>query len=269
MRKSTFVLLASAVLGLGAITAGCGGSDDTTPAASATGAAPTGPASIKVASDIPYAPFEFTEPGSSDVLGFDVDVVKAVAATFGTTDVTFVKRKFDTILLDVQQNRFDMAASSITITPERAKTVAFSDPYFLANQSIMVKKGSAIKTEADLKGTTLGVQRGTTGATLAAKITGTTLKQYEIIDDAFLALQNGRVEAVINDFPISAYATKSKPELEVVSQIDTKESYGFAFSQENTSLRDLFNAGLTKIKADGTYATIYKKWFNQDPPVGS
>ena len=268
MRKSSLALLASAALGLGVFATGCGGGDSK-PAATATGAAPTAPTSIKVASDIPYAPFEFTEAGSSEVKGFDVDVVKAIASTFGTTDVTFTKRKFDTILLDVQQSRFEMAASSITINPERAKVVAFSDPYFVANQSIMVKKGSTIKTQADLVGTTIGVQRGTTGATLAGKIKDTTLKQYEIIDDAFLALLNGRVEAVVNDFPISAYATKSKPGLQVVAQISTKESYGFAFSKDNTSLRDLFNTGLAKIKSDGTYATIYKKWFNAEPPAGS
>ena len=266
MRKSSLALLASAVFGIGLVAAGCGGSDTPKATSGSSGVAPT---SIKVASDIPYAPFEFTEAGSTEVKGFDVDVVKAVAATFGTTDVTFVKRKFDTILLDIEQARFDMAASSITITVERAKTVAFSDPYFLANQSIMVKKGSAIKTEADLVGKKIGVQRGTTGATLAGKVKDATLKQYEIIDDAFLALSTDRVDAVVNDFPISAYATKAKPELEVVTQIDTKESYGFAFPKGNTSLRDLFNEGLATIKTDGTYATIYRKWFNQDPPAGS
>ena len=54
-----------------------------------------------------------------------------------------------------------------------------------------------------------------------------------------------------------------------MAQISTKESYGFAFSKDNTSLRDLFNTGLAKIKSDGTYATIYKKWFNAEPPAGS
>lgn len=255
-------IAAAALIGFSVVAVGCGGGDSSTASEAASG-----PKSLKVASDIPYAPFEFTEPGSNEVKGFDVDIVKAAAATFGTTDVTFVKRKFDTILTDVEQKRFDMAASSITITAPRSKQVSFSAPYFAANQSIMVKKGSSVKTLADLTGKTIGVQRGTTGAEVARKVSGSTLKQYEIIDDAFAALGNGRVDAVVNDFPISAYATKSKPELTVVAQITTDESYGLAFSKDNNALRQQFDTGLAKIRADGTYASIYRKWFNQTPPA--
>ena len=85
--------------------------------------------------DIPYAPFEFTEPGSTEAIGFDVDLVKAIAATpgIGITDVEFIKQPFDTIILSVSQGRFDMSASSFSITPERAKQIDFSDPYFIGD----------------------------------------------------------------------------------------------------------------------------------------
>jgi ABC-type amino acid transport substrate-binding protein len=220
-----------------------------------------------VASDIPYAPFEFFEkPGSRKVVGFDVDIVNAIAAKIGITSVEFVDQGFDSIFISIPQKRFDMAASSITITPEREKNAIFSDPYFAADQSIMVKKGSAIATEADLVGKTLGVQRGTTGAEFAGKVEGATLKRYEEIDDAFIALETGRVDAVINDFAISAYATKQRTDLEVVSEIVTNESYGLMFPKESVELRDAFNKGLTEIRGDGTYAEIYRTWFNTDPP---
>ena len=241
--------------------------------AAGSGAAATGDlkllkdGQLSVASDVPYAPFEyFARPGSRRVIGFDVDLVKAAAATFGIKTVNFVDQTFDSIFISIPQGRFDMAASSISITAKRKRQALFSDSYFLANQSIMVKKGSSIRRLKDLEGKTIGAQRGTTGADLAAKVKGATVKRYEEIDDAFGALVNGRVEAVVNDFAISAFATRSRKNLEVVAQIDTKEGYGLMFAKDRTALRDAFNEGLTTIRASGTYARIYKKWFNQEPP---
>jgi ABC-type amino acid transport substrate-binding protein len=192
--------------------------------------------------------------------------VNAIAATQGITDVEFVKQPFDTIILSVKQGRFDMSASSFSITPERAKQIDFGDPYFTANQSIMVQDGSDIASLDDLKGKRIGAQRGTTGADLAATVEGAEVSRYELIDDAFNALASGRVDAVVNDFAISAYAANEKPGLEVVAQVPTEEGYGLVFSKENPALRDAFNAGLAQIKADGTYDEIYEKWFGQAPP---
>jgi len=262
MRRWLLLPLA-AILSLGLVACG----DDEPAAQSETAPAVTLPTSIRVASDVPYAPFEFFESaGSRKVVGFDVDVVNAIAGRIGITSVEFVDQGFDSIFISIPQKRFDMAASSITITPERAKSAIFSDPYFAADQSIMVKKGSDIAVEADLAGKTLGAQRGTTGADYAAKIKGAKIKRYEEIDDAFIALETGRVDAVINDFAISAYATKQRTKLEVVSEITTNESYGFMFPKESVDLRDAFNRGLTEIRDDGTFADIYRKWFNTDPP---
>ena len=221
---------------------------------------------LSVGSDVPYAPFEFySPPGSDTIVGFDVDLVKAVARTFGVSKVTFKRQAFDTIFLAVAQKRFDLAASSISITPARAKTVLFSAPYFTANQSLMVRRGSDIKTTRDLAGKTLGAQTGTTGADLAKTFKPSEVKTYQLIDDAFSALQAGRVDAVINDFAISAYATKSKKNLVVVQQIRTKEGYGLAFPKGSEALRNAFNRGLVTIKRNGTYDRIYKRWFGTTP----
>lgn len=264
-------LVAAALVSV-TIVAGCGGSGDSGSSTTASSAdlGLITPGEIQVASDIPYAPFEFTEPGSDTVVGFDVDMVKEVATRIGVdpAKVMFVKQKFDTIILSVKQGKFDMSASSFSITPERAKQIDFSVPYFAANQSIMVKKGSFDpKTLDDLKGKTIGVQRGTTGAALAATAKGATLKQYEIIDDAFNALAQGRVDAVVNDFAVSAEGAQAKPELVVTAQIPTHEDYGMVFAKDKTALRAAFDTAIAAMKDDGTYATIYKKWFGSAPPA--
>jgi polar amino acid transport system substrate-binding protein len=217
---------------------------------------------LTVGSDIPYAPFEFySPPGSKTVVGFDIDLVRAAARTFGISKVTFQRQAFDTIFIAVAQKRFDLAASSISITPQRAKAVLFSAPYFTANQSLMVRRGSDIKTTKDLAGKVIGAQTGTTGADLAKTFKPDEVKTYQLIDDAFSALQAGRVDAVVNDFAISAYATKSKKNLVVVQQIATKEGYGLAFPKGSEALRNAFNRGLSTIKRNGTYDKIYKRWF--------
>ena len=182
--------------------------------------------------------------------------------------MNFVKTRFDTIILAIRQGRFDMSASSFSITPERAKQIDFSDPYFQANQSVMVQADNTdITSLDDLAGKTIGVQRGTTGADLAATVPGATLKRYDIIDDAFNALAQGRVDGVVNDFAVSAAAAKAKPQLKVVAQVPTKEGYGLVFPKDNPALRDAFNKGLAEIKANGTYDQIYMKWFGEAPPA--
>jgi polar amino acid transport system substrate-binding protein len=273
MRKWLIVLMAL-VLAVGL--AACGDDDDDSgggdTAGATTAAADLGllePGKLQVASDIPYAPFEFTEPGSTEAIGFDVDLVKAIAATpgIGITDVEFIRQPFDTIILSVAQGRFDMSASSFSITEERAQQIDFSDGYFTATQSVMVKTGSDITSIDDLQGRKIGAQRGTTGADLAATVQGAEVLRFEIIDDAFNALAAGRVDGVINDYAVSAYAAERRDDLEIVDRNPTVENYGLVFSKENTALRDAFNAGLAEIRANGTYDEIYRTWFGEDPPA--
>jgi ABC-type amino acid transport substrate-binding protein len=276
MRRWTIVLTALLVaVGLTLGLAACGDDDDggsADTAASTAAAADLGllePGKLQVASDIPYAPFEFTEPGSTEAIGFDVDLVKAVAATpgIGITDVEFIKQPFDTIIVSIAQGRFDMSASSFSITPERAKQIDFSDGYFTATQSVMVKTGSDIQRIDDLEGRRIGVQRGTTGADLAATVKGAEVLRYEIIDDAFNALAADRVDAVINDYAVSAYAAERRDDFEIVDRNPTVENYGLVFPKDNPALRDAFNAGLAEIRANGTYDEIFRKWFGEDPPA--
>src|SRR5947209_2571919 len=98
---------------------------------------------LLVGSDIPYVPFEFGNP--PNYTGFDIDLVRALGKQLDLR-VQIQKNPFDTIFRDLAQGRFDMVASSVDITPQRAKVVAFSLPYFNADQSLMVKRGSSVKS---------------------------------------------------------------------------------------------------------------------------
>jgi ABC-type amino acid transport substrate-binding protein len=255
-----------AILALAAavfVAAGCG-DDDGGGGGGGAGLNTITEGELRVGSDIPYAPFEFgREP---DYEGFDVDIVNEIAKRLDL-EARFVKTPFDPIFRNLAQGRFDMVASAATITPERQRTVDFSEPYFPADQSLMVKRGSDVRTVEDLAGKTIGAQLGTTGADYAKDETDAeTVRTYDLIDDAFNALQSGQIEAVINDFPVSKYAERSKQDLVVVDTIETDESYGLAFAKDSTELRDRVNEALQEMKDDDTYTEIYRKWFQEDPP---
>src|SRR5512145_2640704 len=133
------VLLAASLVAIG-----CGGDDDGGSSSGSLNTIEEG--KLRVGSDIPYAPFEFGR--APDYEGFDVDIVNEIAKRLDL-EAEFVKTPFDPIFRNLAQGRFDMVASASTITPERERTVDFSEPYFPADQSLMVKRGSEIKSEDD------------------------------------------------------------------------------------------------------------------------
>jgi polar amino acid transport system substrate-binding protein len=253
-----FVVLSAMVLTASA----CGGDDEK----DTTGTFQTiSEGKLRVGSDIPYPPFELGDPPYQ---GFDVDVVREIAKRLDL-EATFVKTPFDTIFRNLAQGKFDMVASATTITAERKRTVDFSDPYFPADQSLMVKKDSDIKTVEDLSGKTVGAQLGTTGADYAKdKTEAETVRTYDLIDDAFKALEAGQVEAVINDCPVSKYAERSHRNLVVVAAIDTNELYGFAFPKGGDELREAVNRELAEMRDDGTLDKIRQKWLGGAPCEG-
>lgn len=243
------------------VAAGCGDDDG---GGGGSGLNTINEGELRVGSDIPYPPFEFGR--APDYEGFDVDIVNEIAKRIDL-EPKFVKTPFDPIFRNLAQGRFDMVASATTITPERERTVAFSDPYFPADQSLLVKRGSDIKTVDDLAGKTVGAQIGTTGANYAKdKTEAKTVRTYDLNDDAYKALQAGQVDAAITDFPVAKYAERAKKDLVVVQTIETGEEYGLGFAKESTALRERVNKALQDMKDDDTYTEIYRKWFEEDPP---
>jgi polar amino acid transport system substrate-binding protein len=262
MRVATALVAAVAVAG---IAAGCGGGGSTT--SGGGGGSDLGlitPGTLTIGSDIPYPPFEQGKP--PDYTGFDVDLMDAIAKKLNLQP-KWVDTAFGTIFADQQAGKFDIVASSTTITPARSQKVTFSDPYFDADQSLMVQKGSSLQSTSDITSSTrIGVQQGTTGADYATNKTDAQVQSYPEIGNAFNALQAGQVDGVINDFAVSAFALKQYPQLDVVQTIKTGEQYGFPMQQQNTALQDAVNGALKDTIADGTYQKIFENWFTNPPP---
>ena len=221
---------------------------------------------ITVASDIAYPPFESTKNGKS--VGFDIDLMREIGKRAGFKP-EFQNVTFDGIIPGLGNNLYDAAISAMTITEEREQQIDFSDPYFNADQSLLVLSDSDIKSTEDLADATVGVQIGTTGAMKAEEFQseGTVgeVRTFDTVEDAFAALENGQVDAVINDLPVSQdRANQSDGRLEVVETIPTGEQYGIAFPKDS-ELVDPVNEALAEIKEDGTYKKIYKEWIGRAP----
>jgi ABC-type amino acid transport substrate-binding protein len=244
------------------VVAGCGSSDDDTTGGGGSGGG--GGEALTVGSDIPYPPFE--QGKSGNYTGFDVELLEAIGEKIGRTP-EFQDTSFETIFRDVGLGKFEAVISAATITEEREKEVAFSDPYYLSEQAILVKEGSDVGGIDDLEGKTVGAQQGTTGLELGKeKANAGELRPYPEGPDAINALKAGTVEAVIIDAPVAQNAVEEEGGVEISEKVPTEETYGIAVARDNTELLKEINEGLAEVISDGTYKTIYEKWFHLDPP---
>ena len=156
---------------------------------------------LTVCTDAPYEPFEFQDEDGTWT-GFDMDIMRVLA---GNMDVKLTVKvvPFDGIWLLPAAGECDVVASAMTITEERAASTLFTDPYFDADQSLLVRTTDAEKysTLASLSDSRIAVQTGTTGEMYAEenKPSGATLVSFDEPAAMFLALQSGEVDAILQD----------------------------------------------------------------------
>ncbi len=217
-----------------------------------------------VGSDIPFPPFEQGDP--PDYEGFDIDLINEVATRL-ELEPQIEDAPFD-LLLQGGGGQFDLAIAATTITNARENRVDFSDPYFLASQGLLVRSDSDIAGFEDLSGVIIGAQDGTTGETYANDETDAgEVRGFPEIDDAYSALENEQVDAVVNDLPsVQDSADNSDGALQVVGDVDTEEEYGVILPQGTDALREAVNGALQEIKDDGTLNELYQEWFSIDVP---
>ena len=259
--------------------AGCGGSggsggDAASPSAGSTNAngyTLVKPGTLTVCTHLAYKPFQFPD-ASGKVVGFDVDMMDMVAKDMGLTQ-EIVDVPFDQVWSGaaMKAGRCDLGAAGITITPERANAVLFSQPYFDAEQALLTKKGSGITNLAQMKGKKLGVQTDTTGQKYAqdnAAANGYEVVVFDDLPTSVNAVKSGNVDAAINDNGVLYDFAKDNADTEVVTEFHTGEQYGIAARKDDPNgqkLIDEVNKVLEATKSDGRYKETYKKWFGTEP----
>lgn len=248
--KRTFFLLLSVMVLFSLVLSAC-----------APGAGTSGKTTIQVATEASYPPFEMVDEESKELIGFDIDLMNAIAEK-ANLEVNFQNTPFDSVLAGIATCQFDAAISAITITAERAENMSFSEGYIDAGQITTVRvDNSDINGPDDLVGKTIGVQLSTTGQIEAEKIEGATIKPYDTVDLAFLDLANGQVDAVVADFPTTKiYVNQMSDQIKIVGETFTEESYGIAVCKTNGELLEKVNQALAELTEDGTVQELYEKW---------
>ena len=268
-------LAAFGTVAAGAVLAGCGNSNATSADSSSDaksdekkGMALIEDGKLTVVAELGFAPFEYMDEKTGEPVGFDVDVINAVAEKMGLTASYLPNQKFDTLVPIIKQGgKADVSIAAITITDERMESVDFSEPYLDSNQAIVVAKGSS-ETEETLNDASKQVvcQGGTTGDEwIGENLPDAVRVPVDDVTAALTGVQTGLYQAMVVDLPVASYMlAQSFSDLQIVKEIPTGEQYGIAVSKDNPELTQAVNKALEDMKSDGTMKEIETKWFGSE-----
>lgn len=213
--------------------------------------------------------FGLKDPASGNVEGFDIDISKAIAKhILGDENAIELKEVTSKTRIPMLNNgEIDMVVATMTITEERKQEVDFSDVYFQAGQSLLVKKGSPITgIESVTKDTKiLGSKGATSIKNIKDKVPGVTVLEFDNYQDAFAALKAGQGDALTTDDAILYGMAAQDENYEVVGEPFTDEPYGIAVQKGNTDVVQAINDALAELKSNGEYDAIYTKWIGKAP----
>jgi polar amino acid transport system substrate-binding protein len=248
MLKKILALSLALILTVGCLTA-CGAKGPTLAEVQESG-------KLIVATSPDFPPFENLEGG--EVVGIEVELMEMICAELGV-ELVLEQINFDAVLTGVQTGKYDCGMSGISVTPKREKNTLFTTPYCLAAQCIVVRADSDIASKADLTGKKIAVQTGTTAAEFCSS-EGYELSQFELNQDAKLALIQSKVEAWVVDDLTAAEMCKGDDSVKILSESMTTEPYAFAFAFGSEDLVAEINKILEKLIADGTVEALFAKY---------
>lgn len=215
-------------------------------------------------------PFGSLDPVTNEVTGFDIDIVRGLAERIlgDPNAVELVQVTSQNRIPQLQNGRIDLFAATATITPERLEEIDFSDVYYRAGQSLLVRTDSDIQSYEDLSGRTVcSVTGSTPEQTIRRLVPDVEVTLFETYPECLTSLQNNRVDAITTDNVLLAGLQQQDPQnLKLVGGLFTFEPYGMGIAQGNDDLREAVNDALREMEEDGAYAEIYQRWLNEPLP---
>ncbi|GGB37167.1 arginine ABC transporter substrate-binding protein [Oceanisphaera marina] len=223
---------------------------------------------VKFVTNAAYAPFEFVDE-NNEMQGFDIDLAKAICEV-QKMDCSFHNQAFDSLIPSLKFRRYHAAIAAMDITPERAKQVDFSDIYY-ENSAVFVTPTDKFDNLDALKKETVGVQNGTSHQKYIQdklEADGMAARPYQSVQDALLDMGNGRINAVFADTAVVGDWLAKNQGYAVLGERITDDDYfgtgfGIAVTKGNQALLDQLNEGLNQLKDNGTYDSLYQKYFPQ------
>jgi cystine transport system substrate-binding protein len=226
---------------------------------------------LRVGCEGTYPPFNYKDE-KGDLAGFDIDIANAIAARLGVK-AQFTTTEWSALLAGLQAGKYDVIVNQVAATDARRQTFDFSAPYVVSSPQLIVRANETrpMATPADLKGKTIGVGQGSNYADMARKMIGVDVKVYPGSTEYLQDLATGRIDAALNDSLLIPYlARKTKLPVKAGAPIGEIESNAIPFRKGNPKFQAAIDKALADMKADGSFATISRKWFDRDvskPPV--
>lgn len=218
---------------------------------------------IRIAMSGAYPPFNFVND-QNEVVGFDPAIGTEIARRMGI-EAEIVTTAWDGIIAGLLANKFDAIVGSMSITEERDKVVDFVGPYYTTKRAIFAKPESGITSVSQLDGVTVGVTLGETHEEWARE-QGWKIRTYKGLPELLLELENGRVDAIVNDSIAGILAlTENGYDYVMITDFETEVfGAGIAIREGNPALGAAMQAALDEMMADGTYLEIAEKWVGGD-----
>ena len=214
---------------------------------------------LYVGTNAEFPPFEYLEEGK--IVGFDIDFVNALGEAMGR-EVVIKDMSFDGLLPALQTNKVDIVVAGMTATEERKKAVNFSEPYYSANQVIILPEANTdIKDFADLKGKKVAVMLGFTGDVVVSAMSDVQVERFNAAYAGIMALQAGKVDAVVLDSETANNYIAKNAGLKLAEGKGEAEDYAIAIKKSDAKLLEEINTAINKVKADGTFGKIIEKHF--------
>jgi cystine transport system substrate-binding protein len=220
---------------------------------------------LTVATEGTYRPFSFHEDGSGDLVGYDVEVAEAVAEKLGL-EVSFQETQWDAIFAGLDAGRFDVIANQVSITPEREEQYLFSAPYTVSRGVVVVNEGdTSISSFDDLEGKTTAQSLTSNWYELATE-SGANVEAVEGWAQAVSLLQQGRVDATVNDQLTFLDYVNTTPDaaIEVAVETDETSESAFALTQDKEALVAAIDEALAELRDEGVLAELGEKYFGAD-----
>jgi len=221
---------------------------------------------LRIALEGTYPPFNFRDPKTGQLSGYDVDVARLLAARLGLKPA-FVTTEWAAILAGLGAGKYDVIISQVNVTPKRAQAFDFSTPYTYSTPQLIVRRNERIeyKKLEDLRGRKIGVGQGSVFEQQAKAVPGVEVKSYPAAPENLQDLAFGRIDAALNDSLMVGYLlTSSQLPIRAGARVGAVERTAVAFQKGNPKFRAAVDKALEEVRADGSLKAASVKWFGTD-----
>lgn len=208
------------------------------------------------------APFVFQDPRlPSKMIGFEVDIINAIAEELGYDEIKFVQNSWDGLIPGLEREDYDLAINGLEITPDRAQVVNFSEAYFITYEVLAVRANDDRITDLpDLKKRKAGTLKGSLAERILRDEGGIDVKTYESESNSYDDLRIKRIDAVLIDQPVALYYASWNPDIKLLDKKFGEVIYGIAAKKDRKDLIKEVNGVISKLATTGKLREIYDKW---------